>query len=140
VLLLARIPAVRLALLGSGFDKDQRGIVTVSLPRGMAAGVLATLPFTKGVPGTDTLPVMVFAAVFMSILIFAVGFYTAKKKMTPVPGAAPLPVPAGAAPPPTNLRPQPSVSGQTSGPGATLPLSPTPGGSAPDDQGRGPGG
>ena len=105
VLLAARIPGVFLALLGSGLAKEQRSIVTVSLPRGMAAGVLATLPVTKGVPGSEGLPVVVFAAVFMSILIFATGFYIAKRKISPAAeseGAVPLP--AGAAPPSANYR------------------------------------
>jgi hypothetical protein len=40
----------------------------------MAAGVLATLPVAAGVPGTSTLPVVVFASVFTTILVFAIGF------------------------------------------------------------------
>lgn len=82
-LFLLRLPAVRVALLGSGLTKEQRGLVNVALPRGMAAGVLATLPVTKGVPGTEPVPVMVFTAVFVTILVFAVGFPWAKRKMAP---------------------------------------------------------
>ena len=115
VLLAARIPGVFLALLGSGLGKEQRSIVTVALPRGMAAGVLATLPGTKGVPGTEGLPVMVFAAVFMSILIFATGFYLAKRKISPAPESeGTVPLPAGAARPSANYRvvtpPEPTVT------------------------------
>jgi cell volume regulation protein A len=134
VLIGARIPAVRLALLGSGLDPDQRRIVTVSLPRGMAAGVLATLPFTKGVPGTDSLPVVVFSAVFMSIIIFAVGFYFAKKRIEPSDASeGQVPIPAGGARPSGNYRPATpthATPAPQAGPGATLPMVPTPHGSS----------
>lgn len=82
-LFLLRLPAVKLALMGSGLTPAETGLVNVAMPRGMAAGVLATLPLAKGVPGTESLPVMVFTAVFATILIFAVGFPIAKNRMTP---------------------------------------------------------
>jgi Na+:H+ antiporter len=63
VLYLARVPSVWFALLGSGFSRAEKSLVTASLPRGMAAGVLATLPVAAGVPGTEGLPVL-FAARF----------------------------------------------------------------------------
>lgn len=138
VLLGARIPAVWVALLGSGLNPDQRRIVTVSLPRGMAAGVLATLPFTKGVPGTDSLPVMVFAAVFMSIVIFALGFYVAKRRMEPSPESEGMvPIPAGGARPSGNYRPATPAPTPQTGPGATLPMVPTPHGSSDGDDPNG---
>jgi potassium/hydrogen antiporter len=107
VLLAARLPAVRLATLGGGFDPAERQMVMVSLPRGMAAGVLATLPASKGVVGTETLPVTVFATVLTTILIFAVGFPIARRKL---PQGDPsleveVPLPAGAARP--SLTPPP---------------------------------
>jgi cell volume regulation protein A len=96
----ARRPSVELALLGGGFTPDERKIVWVALPRGMAAGVLATVPVTAGVAGTEPLPVAVFACVFTSILIFAVGFPLVRRRVAGLagsPGAVPLP--AGAARP-----------------------------------------
>jgi cell volume regulation protein A len=81
-LLFLRIPAVSLALIGSDVTKTERGLVNVAMPRGMAAGVLATLPVTRGVPGTDDFPVMVFTAVFVTILVFAVGFPLAKNRLS----------------------------------------------------------
>ncbi len=111
VLLAARVPGVFLALLGSGLSKEQRSVVTVSLPRGMAAGVLATLPVTKGVPGTEGLPVIVFAAVFMSIMIFAAGFYLAKRKIVPsAETESSVPLPAGAARPAQTLLMSPPIA------------------------------
>jgi cell volume regulation protein A len=81
VLYAVRIPSSRLAMLGTDLTPSQKQLVAVAMPRGMAAGVLATLPVSAGVPGTETLPVIVFAAVFTSILVFAVGFPLAKRRM-----------------------------------------------------------
>jgi potassium/hydrogen antiporter len=89
VLFAVRIPGTRLSLLGSDLNSPQKNLVTVAMPRGMAAGVLATLPVSAGVPGTETLPVIVFAAVFTTILVFAIGFPWAKKRI-PAEAAAPV--------------------------------------------------
>lgn len=73
-LFVTRIPAVML-VARKGFTEAQRKMITVSLPRGMAAGVLATMPWAKyKIEGTQELPSMVFAAVVTSILVFAYGF------------------------------------------------------------------
>jgi cell volume regulation protein A len=74
VLFAARIPGVMLALWRSPLPRTSRHLAVFALPRGMAAGVLATLPHYAGVPATETLPVIVFATVFTTILIFTVGF------------------------------------------------------------------
>ena len=74
VLLLARYPGAWLAMLRSSLDRDQRNLVFLCLPRGVAAGVLATLPVSAGIPGTEDMPTVVFACVFGTILIFAIGF------------------------------------------------------------------
>ncbi len=103
VLLLVRLPAVVAATLGSDFSKAQKQMITVSMPRGMAAGVLATLPMARGVPNMDQLPVVVFACVFTTILVFAVGFPMIKRRMEPAPAGADdasrISLPAGAAAP-----------------------------------------
>lgn len=100
-LFLLRLPSVKLAMLGSGLSSAELGMVNVAMPRGMAAGVLATLPLSKGVPGTEGLPVLVFTAVFCSILIFAAGFPLAKRRLEPSKqlgeGWAYAQMPAGAA-------------------------------------------
>jgi cell volume regulation protein A len=75
----ARVPAVRLSMIGSSLSPSALKIVTVSLPRGMAAGVLATLPSAAGIPDMERLPVIVFSAVFTTILIFAIGFPLAQR-------------------------------------------------------------
>lgn len=85
LLLLARVPAVHLGTVGCGFTKSARGMVTVSMPRGMAAGVLAMFPASAGIAGTDQLTVVVFAAVFTTILVFAAGFPLMKRRMAEEP-------------------------------------------------------
>ncbi|MDH4175497.1 MAG: cation:proton antiporter, partial [Betaproteobacteria bacterium] len=56
VLFAARWPAVRVATLGSDFGSSDRALVGVCMPRGMAAGVLATVPMAAGVTATEGLP------------------------------------------------------------------------------------
>jgi cell volume regulation protein A len=76
-LYLTRIPAALIvAGSSSGFDDNQRKMITISLPRGMAAGVLATLPYSAkyAISGTEQLTTVVFAAIVTSIAIFTFGF------------------------------------------------------------------
>jgi len=101
VLFGARIPSVYLATLASDLDADQKRMAAVSMPRGMAAGVLATLPVAAGIKGTENLPVVVFACVFTTILVFAVGFPIVKKRALEAASGAPPEAPAG---PPANYR------------------------------------
>jgi cell volume regulation protein A len=120
VLLAARLPAVWLALLGSGLEPAERRLVLVALPRGMAAGVLATMPWAAGVPATENLPNLVFAAAFITILIFAVGLPLTRPDLVaaaPVPGpaavtaavaAAPAPVPSPLITPPPDSPDRPA--------------------------------
>lgn len=84
MLLSARVPSVYAATLGTDFTEPEKKMMVVSMPRGMAAGVLATLPMSAGVEGTDDLPVVVFACVFTTIMTFAVGFPLAKRAIPPV--------------------------------------------------------
>ncbi|MEM7607744.1 MAG: cation:proton antiporter, partial [Myxococcota bacterium] len=90
ILLLARLPNVVVATARSGLSTPARSLIAVLLPRGMAAGVLAMMPFQSGVTmipvdlnGTpsDNLPVVVFAAVLTTILLFAAGFPIFKKRL-----------------------------------------------------------
>jgi cell volume regulation protein A len=81
LLLLVRMPAVRLATLGAALERPQRALVTVALPRGLAAGVLATMPMAAGVPATDVLPVVVFATIVTTIAIFTVGLPMSARRL-----------------------------------------------------------
>jgi NhaP-type Na+/H+ and K+/H+ antiporter len=118
VLFGVRVPSVALSLLGSGLTKEERKLVSVAMPRGMAAGVLATLPMSAGVPGTEGLPVAVFACVFTTILVFAVGFPLARRG---VPAVATEPssvrMPAGAARPEDSVAVNVAPGGGAAAPG-----------------------
>ena len=105
VLLAARVPGVWLATRGANFSRSQIKLITIALPRGMAAGVLATLPHYRGVSATENLPSMVFAAVITSILIFAVGFPLARRT---APAATPPPDPAVEPPSGTKISDDPN--------------------------------
>ncbi|MCA9661076.1 MAG: cation:proton antiporter [Myxococcales bacterium] len=78
VILLARIPAVFVTLgarlRGSGLERRDVSLAYVCMPRGMAAGALATLPLLAELPGSEGIPTLVFAAVTTSIVIFTIGF------------------------------------------------------------------
>ncbi len=93
LLIPARFGAVWLGALGSRFSRGERRIAAVAMPRGLAAGVLAMTPLAAGVPGTESLPGIVYAAVFTSILVFAVGFPLARRSLDR-PAEAPHLVPA----------------------------------------------
>ncbi len=85
VLIVARAPAVYLATLFGKMGRGGRGLAVVSLPCGMAAGALATLPLAVGAPGTEGLQAIVFACIAMTILLFAIGFPIAKSRMEQIP-------------------------------------------------------
>ncbi len=98
VLLAVRVPAVWLATLAGEFSGTERRLVTVCLPRGMAAGVLATLPASAGVAHTEWLTVTVFSAVVTTILLFAGGFPMTLRRLRAETSEQPsrAPAPAGA--------------------------------------------
>jgi len=82
VLALARIPTVRLSLWGGGYTSQQQRLVTISIPRGLAAGVLSTIPLYRGIPGMQNLAPIVFSMIVFSILIFAAGFAIFNQRRT----------------------------------------------------------
>jgi potassium/hydrogen antiporter len=81
VLLGARIPVVGLATIKSGLTFQEKQIAVVSLPRGMAAGVLATLPVSAKIAGTEGVPSIAFACVITTILAFSIGFPLIRRQM-----------------------------------------------------------
>jgi len=85
LLLVARWPAVRLAGLGTDYQPAEQRMIFIGFPRGLAAGVLATLPFAAGIPGTERLATIVFACVPTTVFVFAVGFAFARRQMGPLP-------------------------------------------------------
>lgn len=74
LMLLFRVLAVGLASLGSKIKAEQRALLIFGMPRGIAAGVLASLPAYHRIEHTDRLAQGVFAIIALSILAFALGF------------------------------------------------------------------
>lgn len=105
VLLAARIPAVQLGTLGTDLSRGERRLAAVSLPRGLAAGVLATLPVAAGLPATSHLPDLVFSAVITTVIVFSVGFPLAARAVR-----------AGGSP--SNSETDPALPGRAPGPPA----------------------
>lgn len=91
VLFGARWPAVRLATLGSGLGAADRSLISVCMPRGMAAGVLATVPMALGVTAADGLPVIVFSCIVATIAVFAIGLPLVARGAPESPPAATAP-------------------------------------------------
>ena len=74
-----RFLAVKLSFVRSS-SKNMETLVTIMLPRGLAAAVLASLPFASGVPGSEVFPEIVFVVIFATIIITTVGVAALKKK------------------------------------------------------------
>jgi len=73
-LMAMRIPAVLLSTRSMGLRKKDFWFLSAAIPRGLAAGVLATLPMQYGVPGAENLAPVIFAVIVLSVLVFATGF------------------------------------------------------------------
>ena len=73
-LMVMRVPAVLLSTRKLELGKREFWFLSAAVPRGLAAGVLATLPVQLGVPGTENLAPAIFAVIVLSVLVFAIGF------------------------------------------------------------------
>ena len=73
-LMAMRVPAVLLSTRSMGLGKKEFWFLGTAMPRGLAAGVLATLPMQYGVPGAENLAPAIFAVIVLSVLVFAIGF------------------------------------------------------------------
>jgi cell volume regulation protein A len=73
-LMAMRLPAVLLSTRSMGLGKKEFWFLVTAIPRGLAAGVLATLPMQYGVPGAENLAPAIFAVIVLSVLVFAIGF------------------------------------------------------------------
>jgi NhaP-type Na+/H+ or K+/H+ antiporter len=98
LLLLGRVLAVRLATIGSGLQQPDLRLISVLLPRGLAAGVLASLPVYAGIPGSAPIPSVTYTAVITTILIFAVAFPLARRGERDVPASGVVMDQAGSSP------------------------------------------
>ena len=75
-----RFIVVKLSFFGSSL-KGSEDLITVMLPRGLAAAVLASLPFTSGVPGSLVFPEIAFIVIFATIIICTIGVAVLKSKV-----------------------------------------------------------
>jgi cell volume regulation protein A len=57
-----------------GLGKKEFWFLSAAIPRGLAAGVLATFPMHYGLPGAENLVPVIFAVIVLSVLVFAIGF------------------------------------------------------------------
>ena len=73
-LFLLRFAAVSLSMWRSDLSKKQYWLLSTAAPRGLAAGVLATMPLAAGVPHMENLSPAVFALIVTSILLFTLGW------------------------------------------------------------------
>ena len=73
-LLAMRVPAVLLSTRRMGLGQKEFWFLVSAIPRGLAAGVLATLPMRYGIPGAENLAPAIFAVIVLSVLVFAIGF------------------------------------------------------------------
>jgi len=69
-----RIPAVLLSTRGMGLGRKEFWFLVAAIPRGLAAGVLATIPFNRGIPGLENLAPGIYALIVFSVIIIAAGF------------------------------------------------------------------
>ncbi len=58
-------------------------LMTIMFPRGLAAAVLASLPLTLGIPGSELFPEISFIVILSSILVTTIGVVFLKKRTKP---------------------------------------------------------
>jgi len=67
---LARIPLTRILVKGVSLSDSKS--ISILVPKGLAAAVLATLPMQRGIAGAETIQGFVFSSVIVSIFLTAV--------------------------------------------------------------------
>jgi cell volume regulation protein A len=74
-----RFVVVKMASVKSELS-DYGALMTVMFPRGLAAAVLASIPLTSGVPGSQAFPEIAFIVILTTIIICTVGVAIIKKR------------------------------------------------------------
>jgi cell volume regulation protein A len=74
-----RFVVVKMASVKSDLG-DYGTLMTVMFPRGLAAAVLASIPLTSGVPGSQVFPEIAFIVILATIVITTVGVAVLKKR------------------------------------------------------------
>lgn len=60
--------------------KENRTLMTIMLPRGLAAAVLASLPLTMGIPDSQVFPEIVFMVILTTVIMCTVGIAILKRE------------------------------------------------------------
>lgn len=78
LLLLARIIATKIIARGKEFSAFDRKAISVFMPRGLAAAVMAVLPLSYGIAGAEIFSELVFAVILFSIIVCTLGVFSLK--------------------------------------------------------------
>jgi cell volume regulation protein A len=76
-----RFVVVKMATVKSDLHKYET-LMTVMFPRGLAAAVLASIPLTSGVPGSQIFPEIAFIVILTTIITCTIGVAVLKKRQT----------------------------------------------------------
>lgn len=76
-----RFLVIKMATIKSEL-KQYETLMTVMFPRGLAAAVLASIPLTSGVPGSQVFPEIAFIVILTTIITCTVGVAVLKKRQT----------------------------------------------------------
>ena len=76
-----RFVVVKMATVKSEL-KTYETLMSVMFPRGLAAAVLASIPLTSGIPGSQVFPEIAFIVILTTIIICTVGVAVLKKRQS----------------------------------------------------------
>jgi cell volume regulation protein A len=76
-----RFIVIKMAAIKSELHKYET-LMTVMFPRGLAAAVLASIPLTSGVPGSQVFPEIAFIVILTTIITCTIGVAVLKKRQT----------------------------------------------------------
>jgi cell volume regulation protein A len=74
-----RFIVVKMAAVKSDLHEYET-LMTIMFPRGLAAAVLASIPLTSGIPGSEAFPEIAFIVILTTIIITTVGVAVIKKR------------------------------------------------------------
>jgi cell volume regulation protein A len=77
-----RFIVVKMATVKSELH-DYETLMTIMFPRGLAAAVLASIPLTSGISGSEAFPEIAFIVILTTIIITTVGVAVIKKRKKP---------------------------------------------------------
>lgn len=87
LLLGARYLAVRVSILKGGVLTQARAVLTIMMPRGLAAAVVAQIVSTSGIPNASSYLDIVITVIMASVVLSSVGFFILGRK----PRSEPIP-------------------------------------------------